>query len=176
MKKRWNKVRRLLCLAMILSLVLPFAGPAAVLPASAVTQAEIDALKSDANDLASQKKELQAQLNEVKADKNEALKQKQLLEEQIEVIRDPGDYTKIAILGKDGKPLTGPDFSVHHKVAVKDAAEIPDLLDVNKFENLCLTIEYPYHRILHSLDSTQTIDRRESYTSRIYMDKDIIFW
>lgn len=96
--------------------------------------------------------------------------------EQIKFIRDHGDYTKIAILGKDGKPLTGPDFSVHHKVAVKDAAEIPDLLDVNKFENLCLTIEYPYHRILHSLDSTQTIDRRESYTSRIYMDKDIIFW
>lgn len=96
--------------------------------------------------------------------------------EQIEFIRNHGDYTKIAILGQDGKPLTGPDFSVHHKVAVKDAAEIPDLLDVNKFENLCLTIEYPYHRILHSLDSTQTIDRRESYTSRIYMDKDIIFW
>ena len=87
MKKCWNNVRRLLCLAIILSLVLPFAGPAAVLPASAVTQAEIDALKSDANDLANQKKELQAQLNAVKADKNEALTQKQLLEEQIEVIR-----------------------------------------------------------------------------------------
>lgn len=87
MKKRWNKIRRLVCLAIILSLVLPFVGPAAVLPSSAVTQAEIDALKSDASDLASQKKELQAQLNEVKADKNEALKQKQLLEEQIEVIR-----------------------------------------------------------------------------------------
>lgn len=96
--------------------------------------------------------------------------------EQIEFIRNRGDYTKIAILGQDGKPLTGPEFSVHHKVAVKDAAEIPDLLDVNKFENLCLTVEYPYHRILHSLDSTQTIDRRESYISRIYMDKDIIFW
>lgn len=87
MKKRWKNVRRLLCLAIILSLVLPFAGPATVLPASAVTQAEIDALKDDANDLANQKKELQEQLNEVKADKNEALKQKQLLEEQIEVIR-----------------------------------------------------------------------------------------
>lgn len=87
MKKRWKNVRRLLCLAIILSLVLPFAGPATVLPASAVTQAEIDALKDDASDLENQKKELQAQLNEVKADKNEALKQKQLLEEQIEVIR-----------------------------------------------------------------------------------------
>ncbi len=87
MKKRWNGVRRLLGLAVVLALVLPFVGPAAVMPAEAVTQAEIDALKSDANDLASQKKELQAQLNEVKADKNEALKQKQLLEEQIEVIR-----------------------------------------------------------------------------------------
>lgn len=45
MKKHWNKIRRLVCLAIILSLVLPFAGPATVLPASAVTQAEVDALK-----------------------------------------------------------------------------------------------------------------------------------
>ena len=87
MKKHWNKIRRLVGLVIILALVLPMAGPASVLPASAVTQAEIDALKSDASDLASQKKELQAQLSEVKADKNEALKEKQLLEEQIEVIR-----------------------------------------------------------------------------------------
>ena len=98
MKKRWNGVRRLLGLAVVLALVLPFVGPAAVMPAEAVTQAEIDALKSDANDLASQKKELQAQLNEVKADKNEALKQKQLLEEQIEVI-------PTLVLYRDGKAV-----------------------------------------------------------------------
>lgn len=86
-KQHWRCVRRVLGLVLVLALVLPLVGPASVLPVSAVTQAEIDALKSDANDLARQKKELQAQLNEVKSDKNEALKQKQLLEEQIEVIR-----------------------------------------------------------------------------------------
>lgn len=93
-----------------------------------------------------------------------------------DLIKEHNDYFKVAILDKEGKPLSGPEFSVHHKTAVKDAATIPDLADVNKFENLCLTIDSPYHRILHSLDMTQTIDKRESYKSRIYMDKDIVFW
>ena len=93
-----------------------------------------------------------------------------------ELIKEHNDYFKVAILDKEGKPLSGPEFSVHHKTAVKDAATIPDLADVNKFENLCLTIDSPYHRILHSLDMTQTIDKRESYKSRIYMNKDIVFW
>ena len=93
-----------------------------------------------------------------------------------ELIKEHNDYFKVAVLDKEGKPLSGPEFSVHHKTAVKDAATIPDLADVNKFENLCLTIDSPYHRILHSLDMTQTIDKRESYKSRIYMDKDIVFW
>lgn len=93
-----------------------------------------------------------------------------------DLIKEHNDYFKVAVLNKDGKPLSGPEFSVHHKTAVKDAANIPDLADVNKFENLCLTIDSPYHRILHSLDMTQTIDKRESYKSRIYMNKDIVFW
>ena len=93
-----------------------------------------------------------------------------------ELIKEHNDYFKVAVLDKEGKPLSGPEFSVHHKTAVKDAATIPDLADVNKFENLCLTIDSPYHRILHSLDMTQTIDKRESYKSRIYMNKDIVFW
>ena len=93
-----------------------------------------------------------------------------------DLIKEHNDYFKVAVLDKEGKPLSGPEFSVHHKTAVKDAATIPDLADVNKFENLCLTIDSPYHRILHSLDMTQTIDKRESYKSRIYMDKDIVFW
>ena len=87
MKQGKRKIRAVLALVLTLALVLPLAGPAAVLPASAVTQAEIDALKNDASDLADQKKEIQAQLNEVKEDKDAALEQKQLLEEQIEVIR-----------------------------------------------------------------------------------------
>lgn len=93
-----------------------------------------------------------------------------------DLIKEHNDYFKVAILDKEGKPLSGPEFSVHHKTAVKDAATIPDLADVNKFENLCLTVDSPYHRILHSLDMTQTIDKRESYKSRIYMNKDIVFW
>lgn len=97
-------------------------------------------------------------------------------EQYMELIKSQHDYPQIAVLGNDGKPLSGPEFSVHHKTAVKDAANIPDLADVNKFENLCLTIDYPYHRFLHSLDITQTIDKRETYKSRIYMDKNIIFW
>lgn len=96
--------------------------------------------------------------------------------QQIELIRNRGEYYQIALLDENGHPLSGPDFSVHHKVAVKDAADTPDLLYVNRFENLCLTVTSPYHQILHSLDMTQKIDRRECYISRIYMDKNLVFW
>lgn len=87
MKMNWKVIRRGLGLVLALALLLPLAGPSAVLPVSAVTQAEIDELKGDANDLANQKKELQEELKAVQADKSKALEQKQLLEEQIEVIR-----------------------------------------------------------------------------------------
>lgn len=57
------------------------------MPASAVTQAEIDALKESAGELEQQQKEIQAQLNAIAADKDEALEQKSLLEQQINVIQ-----------------------------------------------------------------------------------------
>lgn len=54
---------------------------------AAVTQQEIDELKSDASSLAQEKKEIQQQLAAVTADKNKALEQKSLLERQINVIQ-----------------------------------------------------------------------------------------
>lgn len=76
-------------LAAIMTLTMMLAIPVYLsTPASAaVTQQEIDALKSDANALAQQKKDLQQQLAAVTADKNEALAQKSLLEQQINVIQ-----------------------------------------------------------------------------------------
>ena len=83
--RKW--FRALACLLLALALVLPLTGPGMVLEASAVTQAEIDALKSKSSSLASQKKEIQAQLKAVQADKSAAMKKKELLEDQIDVIR-----------------------------------------------------------------------------------------
>lgn len=79
--------RRLLGVVLVLSMVLPLTGPGIVLDASAVTQAEIDALKNSAGKLADQKKNIQAQLKEVKADKDAAMNKKLLIEDQIDVIR-----------------------------------------------------------------------------------------
>ena len=83
--------RRLIGLALAGALLLPLAGPGVVTESSAVTQAEIDALKGDANALASQKKDLQNQLKAVQADKNEAMARKELLERQINVIQEEID-------------------------------------------------------------------------------------
>lgn len=55
-------------------------------PAMAVTQADIDELKSDASDLASQKKELQQKLDALAGDKEAALERKNLLDQQIQNI------------------------------------------------------------------------------------------
>ena len=52
-------------------------------PALAVTQADINALKDDASDLNSQKKELQAKLDQLADDKSAAMERKSLLDQQI---------------------------------------------------------------------------------------------
>ncbi len=83
-QKHWkNLVKRLLVVALVLSLAIPLVPETMVVPASAVTQAEINDLKDDAADLRAQQKELQNQLAAIKEDKNKALEQKTLLEQQI---------------------------------------------------------------------------------------------
>ena len=57
MKERQNRVRRVLTLVLALALVIPLSGPTVVMESGAVTQQEIDALKSDANQLNQQKKD-----------------------------------------------------------------------------------------------------------------------
>ncbi len=101
---------------------------------------------------------------------------KRLSNEQIDYIRSRGDFNNTAFIDRTGTLIKAPEFSVHHKAAVNDAAAGPYLAAVNNFENLCLTIDYPYHRFLHCLDITQTIGRRESYKARIYLPKDMVFW
>ena len=88
MKTGRKLLRRGLGLLQAAALLLPLTGPGMVLPASAVTQAEIDALKGNASALAQQKKEIQDQLKAIQSDKSAALKQKELLESQIGVIRE----------------------------------------------------------------------------------------
>ena len=83
--------RRLIGLALAGALFLPLAGPGVVVESSAVTQAEIDALKGNASALATQKKDLQNQLKEVQADKDAAMARKELLERQINVIQQEID-------------------------------------------------------------------------------------
>lgn len=96
---------------------------------------------------------------------------------QLEFIKYRGDYGKIAILDEEGKALSGPTFTVHHKIAVKDGGEATYLADVNHFENLCLMVNEPYHHLMHSLDKTEISNFRESYKARIYMQNPhIIFW
>ncbi len=91
MKNRKRTCRRALAFLMALVFLLPL-GPAAVIPVSAkVTQEEIDALKSNANQLSQQKKELQSQLKQVQAEKADARQQKNLIEKQMNVIQSEID-------------------------------------------------------------------------------------
>ncbi len=84
-KKRY--FRRGLSLLLALALFLPLAGREMVMESSAVTKAEIDALKDKSGSIASQKKEIQSQLKALQADKSSAMKKKQLLEDQIDLTR-----------------------------------------------------------------------------------------
>ena len=64
---------------------------------SAVTQAEIDALKGNANELDSQKDALQSQIDALESDKSKALEQIALLDQQADVIRQEISNTETLI-------------------------------------------------------------------------------
>ena len=87
MRNRKLLFRRVLGLVLAVAVLLPLAGDMLVVESSAVTQAEIDALKGDANELAGQKKEIQAQIKALQADKSNAEAQRDLLEQQIYVVQ-----------------------------------------------------------------------------------------
>ena len=91
--KNGKLLHRFLGLALILAMVLPLTGPGLIVDVSAVTQAEIDALKSKSGDLAAQKKDIQNQLKAVQANKSDYMKKKELLESQIDVLRREIDST-----------------------------------------------------------------------------------
>lgn len=79
----------LMMLLPMLSMIITYAG--------AVTQSEINGLKSQASELAQEKKELQAQLSAITSDKNEAMARKENLEQQINVVRSEIDNTNALI-------------------------------------------------------------------------------
>lgn len=81
-----------LALVMVFS-VLISAGP----DAFAVTQKEINALKSQASSLNSQKSDLQSQLNKLSKSKNAAIDEKFLIEEKIDVIQQQITLSEEAI-------------------------------------------------------------------------------
>ena len=83
MKTGMKSVKKVVSLLVVLALMIPLTGEVVVMPASAVTQAEIDDLKDQAADLDSQRAQLQQQLKAIQADKSKALEQKSLLEQQI---------------------------------------------------------------------------------------------
>lgn len=82
-QKKKTLWKRIFAVVLAAALVLPLAPDSLIVPVSAVTQAEIDKLKDNANDLKNQQKELQNQLKSIQADKSKALEQKSLLEQQI---------------------------------------------------------------------------------------------
>ena len=74
---------RLCGLALAAAVAVSLLPETVVLPASAVTQAEIDAMREEADDLKSQQKEIQAKLDALEADQANAMERKTLLEQQI---------------------------------------------------------------------------------------------
>lgn len=84
-----HKLKRALVFLLIFSMMTPIMTqmlePMAV--SAKVTQAEIDALKNSAKELAGQKKDLQKELAAVRADKNKLMDQKTLIEQQMNVVQ-----------------------------------------------------------------------------------------
>ena len=83
--KKW--AFRLCGLALTAAVAVSLLPETVVVPASAVTQAEIDAMKEEANSLKQQQEEIQEQLDSLAADRENAMARKTLLEQQINATR-----------------------------------------------------------------------------------------
>ena len=90
-------------------------------------------------------------------------------------IRAAGLVSVILARDENGNPVTGPELTVHHKVAVQDSGEKTNFAEVNQFKNLCLIIE-PYHFFAHSLDRTGMANGAEYYVSRIEIGENLAFY
>ena len=88
LKKQLARCRKGLCLLLVLACLLPMSGPAMVMEAGAVTQAEVNALREKSKGLSQQKKDLQSQLKTIQANKSDALDKKDNLEQQVAVIQE----------------------------------------------------------------------------------------
>lgn len=83
-KERWMRIG-----AVVLAVVMVFFAMTAAIPgAQAVTQDEINDLKSQASELDAQKEELQAELDKLANSKDAALDEKFLLEEKINLLKE----------------------------------------------------------------------------------------
>lgn len=99
-----RKFRRVVCLATALALLagLWYAAPSLSGTASAVTQAEIDAMKDELSGISTQIKELEGQLEQIASDKAKALEQKKLLDQQIALIAQQIRDTDAVLAEYDG--------------------------------------------------------------------------
>lgn len=97
--KKWYKLTALLLAALFLLAVVP-AGDGGGLPqARALTQADIDALKDQANDLKSKRREVEKQLASLKDDRSSALQRIDLLNQQIALTEQEIANTESKISG-----------------------------------------------------------------------------
>lgn len=96
---------------------------------------------------------------------------------------------KLVVSFKDGYVMKI-DFGVHHKRAAQDSGEIKhhkniipeqneictNIAKINDFSNLCVFTEF-WHRVMHSMDSTEPYNNRERFVARLMpTDPNIIFY
>ena len=96
-------------------------------------------------------------------------------DKEISKIKKAGLIGLILARDENGNPITGPEITVHHKIAVQDSGERTNFAEVNQFKNLCIIIE-PYHFFAHALDRTQNTNGAECYVSRIEIGENIAFY
>lgn len=90
-----KKHTRFLALLLAVLMLLAGAVPLGLMPtASAVTQAEINALKKDSDSLAAKKKNVNAQLSALAKDKKNTLARKALLDEQLSIVEEEIENTE----------------------------------------------------------------------------------
>lgn len=91
----------------------------------------------------------------------------------IKAMKKDGISCGITVLDEKGEKISGPEYTIHHRIPVKHAGEVKYFSEVNLFKNLVLVERDLYHKLIHICESSEYLaDKR--YFSKLLTPKNSV--
>lgn len=92
----------------------------------------------------------------------------------VAAMKSDGIASGIKVFDEKGEPIKGPEYTIHHRIPVKQAGAAQYFSEVNLFKNLVLMEKNIYHKLIHICESSEYIaDKR--YFSKLLPPSNSVF-